>query len=327
MGALGVAVLIGELALRARVGSPIHWVVPQESYQADPETAYRLVPGQVSHTHDQPVLVNSLGLRAAEVSREVPPETERILALGDSQTFGVGLSLADSWPGQLELALNQRGGARRWEVLNAGLPASDTCQQVAILQRLLRELEFDAVLLGFYLNDVACISAQAPFALDSTNDDMHRVLYTLKRSAVFSALWQVRVPISNWLRPAPGIRFEQHVLDGTADPLVEAGWGRVKGFLTEMKASLDARGIPFTILVIPRRDQVQNARAGTAYNQRIAAIAAELGIGAIDALEALRDAYGIHGNALFIAWDGHDSKLANQTIAQLLAASLAPAPQ
>ena len=134
MGALGVSALIGEVALRARIGPPIHWVFPQESYQADPETAFRLVPGQVSHTHDQPVIVNSLGLRAAEVSRAVPPATERILALGDSQTFGVGLSLADSWPGQLELALNQRGDARRLEVLNAGLPASDTCQQVAILR-------------------------------------------------------------------------------------------------------------------------------------------------------------------------------------------------
>ena len=156
---------------------------------------------------------------------------------------------------------------------------------------------------------------------------MHRVLYALKRSAVFSALWQVRVLLSNWLRPAPGIRFEQHVLDGTADLLVEAGWKRVKGFLTEMKASLDARGIPFTILVIPRRDQVQNTRAATAYNQRIASIAADLGIGAVDALETLRDVYRIHGDALFIAWDGHDSKLANQAIARLLAASLAPAPR
>ena len=326
MGALGVSVLIGEVALRARVGSPIHWRFPQESYQADPETAYRLVPGQVSHTHDQPVFVNSLGLRAAEVSRAVPPATERIVALGDSQTFGVGLTLADSWPGQLELALNH-GGARRWEVLNAGLPASDTCQQVAILGRLLRELEFDAVVLGFYANDVACISPKAPFSLDSTHDETHRLLYALKRSAVFTALWQVRVPISNWLRPAPGFRFEQHVLDGTADPLVEAGWGRVTSFLTEMKASLDARGIPITILVIPRRDQVQAARSATAYNRRIAAIAADLGIGAVDALEALRDAYQTHGEALFIAWDGHDSKLANQAIARLLAASLASAPR
>ena len=325
-GSLGVCWLIGELALRARIGPPIRWKHPQESYQADPEGGYRLVPGQVSSTHDQAVFVNSLGLRAAEVPRAAPPTTERIIALGDSQTFGLGLPLADTWPGQLELALNQGGGLPRWEVLNAGLPASDTCHQVGILQRLLRELEFDRVVLGFYVNDVACLLAAAPFALESTQGETRKVLYALKRSAVFTAIWQARAPLRNWLQPGPGFGHEQRVLDGTPDPSVEAGWGRVTGFLREIKASLDAREIRFTILVIPRRDQVQNSRAPTAYNQRIAAIAADLGIQTVDALEALREAYQIHGEALFIPWDGHDSRLANLAIAQLLAATLATSP-
>ena len=324
-GSLAASVLVGEAALRARLGPPIHWRFPQESYRADPETAYGLVPGQASHTHDQPVFVSSLGLRAGEISRAAPPGTERILAIGDSQTFGVGLPLADTWPAQLERELGQRDGAQRWQVLNAGLPASDTCQQVAILQRLLRELEFDAALLGFYLNDVACLARKPPFPVDSTNDPKHRLLYALKRSAVFAALWQARVPLAHWLRPDPGIAFEQHVLDGSPDPQVDAGWDRVTGFLSEMKASLDARGVRFAILVIPRRDQVQNASAGTAYNQRIAAIGEQLGIATIDALPALRDAYRTDGDALFIAWDGHNSRLANQVIAELLATVARPA--
>jgi lysophospholipase L1-like esterase len=324
---LGVPLLIGEIALRVRLGPPIHWIFPQETYQADPESGYRLVPGQASHTHDQPVFVNSLGLRAAEVPRSVPEGTERILALGDSQTFGVGLPLADTWPAQLELALDQRGGAPRREVLNAGLPASDTCQQVAILRRLLRELEFDAVVLGFYVNDVTCVVPGAPVPLGSSDAPARRILYALKRSAVFTALWQARVTLSNWLRPAQGFAVENHVLDGTPDPFVDAGWARVTAFLTEMKASLAARAIPFTILVIPRRDQVRDARAPTAYNRRIAAIAAGLGIPTVDALHALRSAWATHGDALFIPWDGHDSKLANQVMARLLAASLAPEPR
>jgi hypothetical protein len=177
--------------------------------------------------------------------------------------------------------------------------------------------------LGFYVNDVACLEARPPFALESTSDAAHRILFALKRSAVFSALWQARVPLRNWLEPDPGLSFEQHVVDGSPDPRVDAGWDRVQGFLTDIKTALDARGIPFTILVIPRRDQVQDAGAGSAYDQRIAAIAASLGIPTVDARAALREAYRTHGDALFIAWDGHNSALANQAIAELLAKSLA----
>jgi hypothetical protein len=35
---------------------------------------------------------------------------------------------------------------------------------------------------------VACLAARAPFALDTTTDAVHRILYALKRSAVFTAL-------------------------------------------------------------------------------------------------------------------------------------------
>ena len=52
-------------------------------------------------------------------------------------------------------------------MLNAGLPGSDTCQQVGVLKRLLRELSFQSVVLGFYVNDVACLAARPPFALDA----------------------------------------------------------------------------------------------------------------------------------------------------------------
>jgi len=51
--------------------------------------------------------------------------------------------------------------------------------------------------------------------------------------------------------------------------------------------------------------------------------AESLGIPTVDALETLREAYRTEGDALFIAWDGHNSRLANQAIAKLLARSLA----
>ena len=92
--------------------------------------------------------------------------------------------------------------------------------------------------------------------------------------------------------------------------------------LERMRAALAARGIPFTILVIPRRDQVRSPAAFTAFDQRIGRITTELSIADVDPLSALREAYAREGERLFIAWDGHDAGPANQVIAESLARAL-----
>ena len=60
----------------------------------------------------------------------------------------------------------------------------------------------------------------------------------------------------------------------------------------------------------------------TAYNERIAAIAAGIGVPVVDALAPLRAAHAT-GADLFIAWDGHNSGEANAVIARELAGVLA----
>ncbi len=39
-----------------------------------------------------------------------------------------GIGIEDTWPKQLERGLNERAGAGDFEVLNGGLPATDTWQ-------------------------------------------------------------------------------------------------------------------------------------------------------------------------------------------------------
>ncbi len=65
------------------------------------------------------------GLRAAE-------QPLRILALGDSLTAGYGLAAADSFPAQLERALNDRGTSV--QVLNAGVSGDTTAGGLARLE-------------------------------------------------------------------------------------------------------------------------------------------------------------------------------------------------
>src|SRR5439155_4351271 len=105
------ALLVLELSLRAFYPAPVRFLYPQESYDLDPEIGHVLRPSQTAFTHDRSVHTNTLGFRDREFSPYSAPATLRVLALGDSQTFGNGLDLADTWPKQLEGMLqNVNGG-------------------------------------------------------------------------------------------------------------------------------------------------------------------------------------------------------------------------
>ena len=91
-------------------------------YRADgnPNLGYRIAPNRSYQFTDIPVHINSLGLR----DREPGPAdtgTSRILALGDSITFGWRVRLEDSYPKVIERLLNEAQAGRRWEVINAGV--------------------------------------------------------------------------------------------------------------------------------------------------------------------------------------------------------------
>src|SRR5206468_2090726 len=128
---------------------------PQESYDLDPEIGHVLRPSQTAFTHDRSVHTNTLGFRDREFSPYSAPATLRVLALGDSQTFGNGLDLADTWPKQLEGMLQNVNGGPWWEVVNAGIPGTDTWQHEIVLGRLLDTIHPHAVVLALYVNDVA----------------------------------------------------------------------------------------------------------------------------------------------------------------------------
>src|SRR5439155_640014 len=55
------------------------------------------------------VHINALGLRGPEIARTPPPGRTRILALGDSMTFGYYLEEGETWPARLEALLRAAG--------------------------------------------------------------------------------------------------------------------------------------------------------------------------------------------------------------------------
>jgi hypothetical protein len=115
----------------------------------DAHRGYHHAPGLRTQETGVLVTTNSRGMRGSrEYSVPKPEAVVRVVALGDSFTFGVGVPDDATWPAQLEAALPGS------EVVNLGEPAYAHDQMYFALSDEGLKLEPDVVIVGFYPNDV-----------------------------------------------------------------------------------------------------------------------------------------------------------------------------
>ena len=100
---------------------------------------------------------NQLGLRDQDYPTTKPSFTRRVLVLGDSFTFGLGVANDSAvFPRLLERMLNQKlvtAGTTRVQVLNGGAPGSLTGDWVTLLNRVIEPFKPDVVVVVFFLRD------------------------------------------------------------------------------------------------------------------------------------------------------------------------------
>jgi lysophospholipase L1-like esterase len=136
-----VTVVGAEIVLRAWSWSPTEAVTGDSlgsaRYDHSQRGAGDLVPGQDGHWviwfhRPYHVQTNSLGLRHTEE----PSETAfRVLAIGDSQTFGPYLPNEDTWPGWTENQLRLMHRSReRVQVFNAGVSGYSIRDELAYMR-------------------------------------------------------------------------------------------------------------------------------------------------------------------------------------------------
>jgi hypothetical protein len=101
-----------------------------------------------------PLRTNHLGMRGGPISKAKPKDTLRILCLGDSVTFGLGVDEESTFVALLERQLNERSGARHTEVLNGAVPGWGGMDELLYLRDEGMSLEPDVVLLVFIPNDI-----------------------------------------------------------------------------------------------------------------------------------------------------------------------------
>jgi hypothetical protein len=113
----------------------------------------RRPPNDSHFTWGYPIHTNTLGFREREVAIPKPPGTFRIMVLGDSLTWGVGLPVERSYTALLEERLKGVLQGREIEVLNFGISGGPTLQERDILVAAAPNVDPDLVVVGFCIND------------------------------------------------------------------------------------------------------------------------------------------------------------------------------
>ena len=123
----------------------------------------RARPVQVTHPPNVEYAVNNLeysyifktnsqGIRYREIPRHKPPNTIRIVVIGDSYTEGAGVAAEETFLSQAEGLL--RAPDTQIELINCGLSGTSTLNHARILFHVCINYEPDAVLLAFHTNDI-----------------------------------------------------------------------------------------------------------------------------------------------------------------------------
>lgn len=131
--------------------------LPEEQFGIlvqDPDLFWRLRPNVTLDYGGEPAgcRTNALGLRSGPIDAKRPGEF-RILALGESTTFGVGVPDRMAYPQRLESLLREGGASPACRVINAGVSAWSSFQSRRFLETRGLALQPDLVLVYHEIND------------------------------------------------------------------------------------------------------------------------------------------------------------------------------
>jgi len=167
VGSVALLAIVLEIALRLLgIDTPSRRHFDPGIYLPDAELAWALVPdyrgAHVEYDGPVPTTTSRLGERGWRG----PPWSDarraarhRVLALGDSWTFGRGVPDDATWPARLEAILRSRG--HDVAIFNAGVPGYDSVQEEAVFAQLADALAPTLVIVAWLPNDVTERSVDA----------------------------------------------------------------------------------------------------------------------------------------------------------------------
>ncbi len=293
-------------------------------------------------TYGRPVEVNAQGLRDRDFDVPKPAGTERILVLGDSFTWGVGLDVHETIPKRLESLLAEAG--RRVEVVNAAEPGHNTVEELLRLEEMGPLYAPDLVLLIYNLNDVEYSPELAPrnggeqpppedAAVPVVEIDPDEEITRYSRNAGLRGLvleLERRSVLVRLLVPRLGMLLRRiGLLDSVELSWVEKiyqgfteenpGWSESRRALDGIAEYCREAGCAFLVAVYPLLVELESYQGGAAH-AAIAGFCRERGIEVADLLEVFE---GTRSTSHWInVIDSHPDADAHEAVARRLLSSV-----
>lgn len=157
--AIGTVVGLGAAEMLVRVTNGARYGERPTFYPKDQDLGWAPAPGldHVYYGGDYSITVatDSEGHRLGRLG-EVPPDAERVILLGDSYTFGWGVSTDETYASQLDELLASRSATPASRAVNLGVGGYGTMQSAIRLERYLEshpEAPLEAIVLLHSHND------------------------------------------------------------------------------------------------------------------------------------------------------------------------------
>ncbi len=249
--AFGAAASVGALELAGRLyAARLSRTMPvdfqslhgDQMHRYDPELGWTPRPN-IRLSIPYAVSTNSLGLRDDE-----PREKDgrmRILALGDSRTFGDGVSDHETWPYLLEHQLNEIQ-ADRFEVINAGVCGWNALQGLRYLEREGLRLRPHLAICAFGTNEWRRIEPGEMGWID-WEDVQHS--------------WGIEVLLKNAVRGAAAMIAKRPF--GPREFRVSPG--EYADAIVRMQELCRAEGVAFALLYLPAQSEIGATEEETRY--------------------------------------------------------------
>jgi hypothetical protein len=189
----------------------------------NPAIGYTLKPGQRVDAWNDTFVANSLGYRSGPVEKAA--ESVRVVFVGDSWTFGLGVSEAQAFPRQVQdLARDHSGSTRPVEAWSLALPGYNLLNEVAALETFADQLQPDAVVFCPTINDINSSQTVLP------NGSLGHAGQVIDDFGCPAAL-ELRSRV-----------FDSHLYRGR--------WRRAMAVLGESARKFEARGVPSVVFFV-----------------------------------------------------------------------------
>ena len=260
--------------------------------------------------------INRYGLRGPNIEPKKPEGVFRILALGDSFTFGEGVADNETFVMQLEKILNAEKNTTdgyRYQTINAGVSGYNTSDEVTYLKNRWLMFEPDIVLLNFYLNDAYDESQFGTF-ISGVGVNTSLEVYKLISNSRFIQ-WAIRM----WKR----WRISQSVTkiynsQFSDNPQLSGhDWNASKQAITQAVELTSTHNIRLVLVIFPELYELTEDYPFKHIHERVSQFAKSLGIPTIDLLKIF---LGHDADTLWVhATDHHPNAYAHKIAAHAIA--------